>query len=97
MTIPMDEIAEEALDLPDAEEAELAPEKSPERKRRKHPKVAASAPSAPMVSLSIFCASGGRQSDQMAGFRLWAMKRKLGPRTREAWDAEYAAFMQRPV
>lgn len=51
----------------------------------------------PKVPLRVFIASSGIRWDQMAGFRSFAKRHKMGPLTIPEWREEFAAFMKRPV
>lgn len=51
----------------------------------------------PKVALRVFLASGGIRWDQMAGFKSYAMRNKMGPLSIPEWRAAFNEFMKRPV
>jgi hypothetical protein len=51
----------------------------------------------PKVDLRVFIASGGIRWDQMAGFKSYATRRKMGPLSIPEWRTEYKRFTERPV
>jgi hypothetical protein len=51
----------------------------------------------PKVSLRVFIASGGMRWDQMAGFKSYAMRNKMGPLSIPEWREAFNAFQKRPV
>lgn len=51
----------------------------------------------PKVELRVFIASGGIRWDQMAGFKSYAKRNKMGPRSIPEWRKALDAFMKRPV
>ena len=51
----------------------------------------------PRVALRVFIASGGKRWDQMAGFKSYAIRLKLGPLSISEWREAFNDFMNRPV
>ena len=51
----------------------------------------------PKVELRVFIASGGIRWDQMAGFKSYAKRNKMGPLSIPEWREAFNAFMKRPV
>lgn len=51
----------------------------------------------PKVALRIFIASGGIRWDQMAGFKSYALRNKMGPLSIPEWREAFNAFTKRPV
>lgn len=51
----------------------------------------------PKVSLKVFIASGGIRWDQMAGFKSYALRQKMGPLSIPEWREAYNQFSKRPV
>ena len=51
----------------------------------------------PKVALRVFIASGGLRWDQMAGFKSYAIRSKMGPLSIPEWREAFNAFMKRPV
>lgn len=51
----------------------------------------------PKVPLRIFIASGGIRWDQMAGFKSYATRNKMGPLSIPEWRKAFNAFMNRAV
>jgi hypothetical protein len=51
----------------------------------------------PKVALRVFIASGGTRWDQMAGFKSYATRLKMGPLSIPEWREAFNKFMKRPV
>lgn len=51
----------------------------------------------PKVALRVFIASGGIRWDQMAGFKSYATRLKMGPLSIPEWREAFNKFMKRPV
>lgn len=51
----------------------------------------------PRVALRVFIASGGKKWDQMAGFKSYAKRLKMGPLSIPEWREAFDTFMNRPV
>jgi len=51
----------------------------------------------PKVSLKVFIASGGIRWDQMAGFKSYALRQKMGPLSIPEWREAYNQFSKRPA
>jgi hypothetical protein len=51
----------------------------------------------PMVPFKVFVASCGVKWDQMAGFKSFVKRTKLGPLTIAQWREAFADFQKRPV
>lgn len=51
----------------------------------------------PAIRLEVYLRLCGRKWDQVAGFRHWALARKLEPRTVPEWKNTHAEFDARPV
>lgn len=49
------------------------------------------------VPLDIFIATYGARFDQVAGFKSYVRRMKMGPRTIPEWKEAMAAFQNRPV
>jgi hypothetical protein len=95
-----------ATEAPASEEN--SPESKPEEAPAPEPKAAATpvkdavdheamARNASRVSLRGYVAKAGKKADQLAAFLHYATKQKMKARPSKDWDAEYAAFMNRPV
>lgn len=54
-------------------------------------------PALPVIRLDVFLAMCGSKWDQMAGFKRYAIREKLAPRTVPGWRTAHAAFMNRPT
>ena len=61
------------------------------------PKPEAPKEAKPLVALSVFSAIFGPKWDQLAGFKYYAKKNKLGPLTVLEWRQAFADFMNRPT
>jgi hypothetical protein len=51
----------------------------------------------PKVTLAVFLAAGSAKWDQMAGFKSYAKRMKLGPKTIKQWREAHKAFMTAPM
>lgn len=51
----------------------------------------------PKVALKVFIASGGIRWDQMAGFKSYATRLKMGPLSIPQWREAFNKFTKRPV
>jgi len=51
----------------------------------------------PRVALKVFIASGGIRWDQMAGFKSYATRKKMGPLSIPEWRKAFSDFMTRSV
>lgn len=51
----------------------------------------------PKVELRVFIASGGIRWDQMAGFKSYAKRNRMGPLSIPEWRKAFKEFMKRPV
>jgi len=51
----------------------------------------------PKVALRVFAAAGGVRWDQLAGFRSYAARKKLGPFTMTEWRTALEEFQNTPV
>lgn len=50
-----------------------------------------------MQKLQVFLQTCGRKPDQTAAFSFWAKAARLRPRTKEQWEAAFAAYQGRRV
>jgi hypothetical protein len=64
---------------------------------KESPKEVPKADGLPKVALRVFIASGGIRWDQMAGFKYYATRLKMGPLSIPEWRAAFNKFMKRPV
>lgn len=74
-----------------------AVKKAPKVAPKKAPKKAPKDDGLPKVALRVFIASGGIRWDQMAGFKYYATRAKMGPLSIPEWRAAFKKFMKRPV
>lgn len=90
-----------ALDQHEAEirgEANPPPSVAPPPKKKKPPKPEFNKDDGrPKVALRIFIASGGIRWDQMAGFKSYALRNKMGPLSIPEWREAFNEFMKREV
>jgi len=49
------------------------------------------------IRLAVFLQIAGKKWDQMAGFKLYATKNKLGPMSIKEWQNELKNFMDTPT
>jgi len=89
-----------ALDQHEAEmrgEANIPPsQREPEPEPEPDP-VVEPAESKPKVKLRVFLATAGKKWDQMAGFKSFAIRNKLGPLSIPEWRKAFTDFMNRAV
>lgn len=71
--------------------------KVPEIKIKTAPKAVPVQKEKPVIRLEVFLRIAGPKWDQMAGFKSYARKQKLGPRTVPEWKKIYQDFMNKPV
>lgn len=76
--------------------ADVVPESSPETKPDEA-KPAAPARNLSKVPLEVYCSASGVKWDQIAGFKAWAKRQKLGRLTMPQWKAKHDEFAARPV
>lgn len=105
----MDESREEGATLPDATEAKVSGAQETKTGSSVETKPAESVvpkevlveepkgDGRPKVSLKVFIASGGIRWDQMAGFKSYALRQKMGPLSIPEWREAYNQFSKRPV
>lgn len=93
----------EALAMEDQKEAEVRGEANPppsavfKAETKKAPTKPPGKVNHPKVALRVFIASGGIRWDQMAGFKSYAQRTKMGPMSIPDWRKAFTEFMQRPV
>lgn len=51
----------------------------------------------PLVNLAVFCNLSGKKFDQIAGFRNYAKRKKLGPMTIPQWRKSMEEFHNKPM
>lgn len=95
---------DDALDVVNATTAEAELSKSSEDAARPMPKASPKKPSKsvpvekkPLVRLEVFLKVAGPKWDQLAGFKLYAKKNKLGPMTIPEWRLALQQFMGKPT
>jgi hypothetical protein len=70
---------------------EPVPEKEPEEKEPEEDL------GSPVVSFEVFSKVHGAKWDQLAGFKNYAKRQKMKPRSVLKWREAYQAFLQKPV